>query len=75
MLLRQFEKICFLKKYPEPTFFVSLSSPLSGPFKISIDGEEEPPAQAPPLPVENCASKPIRTPGRNKKQKGRRGGK
>ncbi|XP_017316358.1 ribosomal protein S6 kinase beta-2 [Ictalurus punctatus] len=50
-------------------------SPLSGPFKISIDGEEEPPAQAPPLPVENCASKPIRTPGRNKKQKGRRGGK
>ncbi|KAF4071302.1 hypothetical protein AMELA_G00271850 [Ameiurus melas] len=50
-------------------------SPLSGPFKISIDGEEEPPAQAPPLPVENGASKPIRTPGRNKKQKGRRGGK
>ncbi|XP_053475475.1 ribosomal protein S6 kinase beta-2 [Ictalurus furcatus] len=50
-------------------------SPLSGPFKISIDGEEEPSAQAPPLPVENGASKPIRTPGRNKKQKGRRGGK
>ncbi|MCI4394777.1 hypothetical protein PGIGA_G00172540 [Pangasianodon gigas] len=50
-------------------------SPLSEPFKISIDGEEEPPAQAPPLPAENGASKPIRTPGRNKKQKGRRGGK
>ncbi|MCJ8748985.1 hypothetical protein PDJAM_G00170790 [Pangasius djambal] len=50
-------------------------SPLSEPFKISIDGEEETPAQAPPLPAENGASKPIRTPGRNKKQKGRRGGK
>ncbi|TSU11345.1 Ribosomal protein S6 kinase beta-2 [Bagarius yarrelli] len=47
-------------------------SPLCEPFKVSIDGEEETHSQAPPLPVENGASKPIRTPGHNKK-KGRRG--
>ncbi|KAK2865875.1 hypothetical protein Q7C36_001931 [Tachysurus vachellii] len=49
-------------------------SPLSEPFKISTYGEEEPHTQAPPFPVENGVSKPIRTPGHNKK-KGRRGGK
>ncbi|XP_062864235.1 ribosomal protein S6 kinase beta-2-like [Trichomycterus rosablanca] len=47
-------------------------SPLIEPFKSSI--EEEPPVPAPPLPTENGATKPIRTPGRNKK-KGHRGGK
>ncbi|XP_022537338.1 ribosomal protein S6 kinase beta-2 [Astyanax mexicanus] len=43
------------------------------PFKSSIDKEEKPPVQTPPRPIENCATQPIRTPGRNKKQKGHRG--
>ncbi|XP_072526820.1 ribosomal protein S6 kinase beta-2-like [Salminus brasiliensis] len=46
---------------------------LAEPFKSSIDREEEPPVQASARPLENCATQPIRTPGRNKKQKGHRG--
>lgn len=46
---------------------------LAEPFKSSIDKEEGPPVQTPPRPIENCATQPIRTPGRNKKQKGHRG--
>uniref|UniRef100_A0AAR2K6N3 Ribosomal protein S6 kinase n=1 Tax=Pygocentrus nattereri TaxID=42514 RepID=A0AAR2K6N3_PYGNA len=46
---------------------------LAEPFKSSIDGEEEPPVQTRPPALENCATQPIRTPGRNKKPKGHRG--
>lgn len=46
---------------------------LAEPFKSSIDKEEVPPVQTQPRPIENCATQPIRTPGRNKKQKGHRG--
>ncbi|XP_076871472.1 ribosomal protein S6 kinase beta-2-like isoform X2 [Brachyhypopomus gauderio] len=45
---------------------------LTDPFKNSVDKDEEPPVQKLPLPLENCATQPIRTPGRNKKQKGHR---
>uniref|UniRef100_A0A3Q1B9P3 Non-specific serine/threonine protein kinase n=1 Tax=Amphiprion ocellaris TaxID=80972 RepID=A0A3Q1B9P3_AMPOC len=59
------------------------SSPLkfcsAGPFKSSIDGEPDlfsptsPPAAPFPVPLENgTASQPIKTPSRNKKQKGHR---
>lgn len=50
-------------------------SPLAEPFKSSIDGEVGPFSPASTFPVENGATKPIRTPGRTKKQKGHRGGK
>ncbi|XP_038570496.1 ribosomal protein S6 kinase beta-2-like [Micropterus salmoides] len=50
-----------------------------GPFKSSMDGEQDlfsptsPPVAPVSVPVENgAASQPIRTPARNKKQKGRR---
>ncbi|KAI4905859.1 hypothetical protein NFI96_021756 [Prochilodus magdalenae] len=46
---------------------------LAEPFKSSVEREEEPPLQTRPLALENCATQPIRTPGRNKKQKGHRG--
>ncbi|KAK1792830.1 hypothetical protein P4O66_012749 [Electrophorus voltai] len=48
---------------------------LTDPFKNSMDKDEETPVQKPPLPLENCATQPIRTPGRNKKQKCHRSGK
>uniref|UniRef100_A0A4W6DM58 Ribosomal protein S6 kinase beta-2 n=1 Tax=Lates calcarifer TaxID=8187 RepID=A0A4W6DM58_LATCA len=51
----------------------------AGPFKSSIDGEPDlfsptsPPAASVHVPLENgAASQPIRTPARNKKQKGHR---
>ncbi|KAI1887626.1 hypothetical protein AGOR_G00192250 [Albula goreensis] len=47
---------------------------LAEPFKASGDVEPEMPAQATPPPSENCATQPIRTPGRTKKQKGHRNG-
>lgn len=60
--------------------FSPLKFSLAGPFKSSIDGEPDlfsptsPPAAAvPPVSLDNGASsQPIRTPARNKKQKGHR---
>ncbi|XP_064190971.1 ribosomal protein S6 kinase beta-2-like [Anguilla rostrata] len=46
---------------------------LTEPFRASVDGEAELPTQTKPLPSENCATQPIRTPGRTKK-KGHRSG-
>ncbi|XP_030643855.1 ribosomal protein S6 kinase beta-2-like [Chanos chanos] len=48
---------------------------LTEPFKTSMDGDIVSPVQSPPFPTEtNCVTQPIRTPGRNKKQKGHRSG-
>ncbi|XP_036372745.1 ribosomal protein S6 kinase beta-2-like isoform X2 [Megalops cyprinoides] len=47
---------------------------LADPFKASGDGEAVVPVQATPQPPDNCATQPIRTPGRTKKQKGHRNG-
>uniref|UniRef100_A0A667ZZQ4 Ribosomal protein S6 kinase beta-2 n=1 Tax=Myripristis murdjan TaxID=586833 RepID=A0A667ZZQ4_9TELE len=68
--------------YSPPSSFYP-SSPLkfspAGPFKSSIDGEPDilsptsPPAAPAPKPLENgTTTQPIRTPARNKKQKGQR---
>ncbi|XP_028834267.1 ribosomal protein S6 kinase beta-2-like [Denticeps clupeoides] len=47
---------------------------LAEPFKTTTDAEADFPVQSLPPPTDSCATQPIRTPGRNKKQRGHRSG-